>query len=47
MINDSNINLHLYDSGLLTIPFEYCVTRDTSKEIFIEDIPDEKEGNYC
>ena len=43
MINDSNINLHLYDSGLLTIPFEYCVTRDTSKEIFIEDIPDEKE----
>ena len=42
MIND-NINQDLYDSGLLTIPFEYCVSRDTSKEIFIDEIPDKKE----
>ena len=43
MINDNNVSLHLYDSGLLTIPFEYCVSRDTSKEIFIDEIPDSKE----
>ncbi len=42
MINNNSISLHLYDSGLLTIPFEYCVTRDTTKEIFIDDIPDRK-----
>ena len=41
MINNNNVSLHLYDSGLLTIPFEYCVTRDTSREIFIDDIPEE------
>ena len=41
MINNNNVTLHLYDSGLLTIPFEYCVTRDTSREIFIDDIPEE------
>ncbi len=35
--------LHLFDSGLLKIPFEYCVTRDTSNEMFIDDIPDERE----
>ena len=40
MINNNSVSLHLYDSGLLTIPFEYCVTRDTTKEIFIDDIPD-------
>ncbi len=32
MINNNNVTLHLYDSGLLTIPFEYCVTRNTSRE---------------
>ena len=32
--------MHLFDSGLLTIPFEYCVTRDTSRELFIDDIPE-------
>ena len=42
MINNNSVSLHLYDSGLLTIPFEYCVTRDTTKEIFIDDIPDRK-----
>ena len=41
MINNNNVTLHLYDSGLLTIPFEYCVTRDTTREIFIDDIPEE------
>ena len=40
MINN-NVTLHLFDSGLLTIPFEYCVTRDTSRELFIDDIPEE------
>ena len=29
--------------GLLKIPFEYCVSRDSTNEIFIEDIPDQKE----
>ena len=43
MLSGNNVSLHLYDSGLLTIPFEYCVTRDTSKEIFIDDIPDNRE----
>ncbi len=33
MINNNNVTLHLYDSGLLTIPFEYCVTRDTTRQI--------------
>ena len=42
MISENNVSLHLYDSGLLTIPFEYCVSRDTSKEIFIDEIPDNK-----
>mgnify|MGYP001157409209 CR=1 FL=1 len=41
IISNNKINLHLFDSGLLTIPFEYCVSRDTSKELFIVDIPEE------
>ena len=43
MIKDGGISLHLFDSGLLKIPFEYCVSRDSTNEIFIEDIPDQKE----
>ena len=43
MIQDDEVKLHLFDSGLLTIPFEYCVTRDRSREIFIDDIPEVKE----
>ena len=43
LINNDSVVLHLYDSGLLTIPFEYCVTRDTKKELFIDDIPEENE----
>ena len=41
MINNNKVTLHLYDSGLLSIPFEYCVSRNTSREIFIDDIPEE------
>ena len=40
LINDNKVALHLFDSGLLSIPFEYCVSRDTKKEIYIDDIPD-------
>ena len=43
MIQDDEVKLHLFDSGLLTIPFEYCVTRDRSREIYIDDIPEVKE----
>ena len=43
MIQSGDVKLHLFDSGLLTIPFEYCVTRDRSREIFIDDIPEVKE----
>tara|TARA_B100001741_G_C16167127_1_gene420656 strand:- start:101 stop:544 length:444 start_codon:yes stop_codon:yes gene_type:complete len=43
MINNNSVSLHLFDSGLLTIPFEYCVTRNISNEIFIDDIPETKE----
>ncbi len=43
IINSDDVKLHLFDSGLLTIPFEYCVTRDRSREIFIDDIPEAKE----
>ena len=40
LINKGKVTLHLFDSGLLAIPFEYCVSRDTSRQIFIDDIPD-------
>ena len=43
LINNDRVNLHLFDSGLLTIPFEYCVSRNIDKELYIDDIPDEKE----
>jgi len=42
LINNGEITLHLFDSGLLKIPFEYCVTRDESKTLFVQDIPNEK-----
>ena len=41
MINNNNVSLHLFDSGLLTIPFEFCVTRDVTRQLFIDDIPEE------
>jgi hypothetical protein len=31
LINQEQVILHLFDSGLLTIPFEYCVSRDIYK----------------
>jgi len=40
LINNNEVDLHLYDSGLLTIPFEYCVSRNTNNEYFIDDIPE-------
>lgn len=43
LINNNQVNLHLFDSGLLKIPFEYCVSRNISNEIFIDDIPDNAE----
>jgi hypothetical protein len=43
LINDSKVSLHLFDSGLLTIPFEYCVSRNSNREIYVDDIPDRQE----
>jgi hypothetical protein len=40
LINDDKVDLHLYDSGLLIIPFEYCVSRNINNEYFIDDIPE-------
>jgi hypothetical protein len=40
LINNNKVSLHLFDSGLLKIPFEYCVTRNTINEIYVEDIPE-------
>ena len=40
MINDNKVILHLYDSGLLTIPFEYCITRNETKTMLVKDIPE-------
>ena len=41
VINNSQVNLHLFDSGLLKIPFELCVDRNISDSIFLNDIPDQ------
>ena len=43
LINNSKVDLHLYDSGLLAIPFEYCVSRNIKNEYFIDDIPEKIE----
>jgi hypothetical protein len=43
LINNNKVDLHLYDSGLLTIPFEYCISRDVNKEYYIDDIPEKIE----
>tara|TARA_X000000950_G_scaffold135877_1_gene169029 strand:- start:261 stop:1139 length:879 start_codon:yes stop_codon:yes gene_type:complete len=43
LISNSKVSLHLYDSGLLTIPFEYCVSRNIQKELFVDQIPDTQE----
>ena len=41
ILKDNNVDLHLFDSGLLKIPFELCVERDESKTLFLDQIPDE------
>ena len=38
IIKNNNVELHLYDSGLLKIPFELCVEGDDSKSILIDEI---------
>ena len=43
LLNNNKVSLHLYDSGLLTIPFEYCVSRNIDRELYVDDIPDNKE----
>ena len=43
LINSNKVDLHLYDSGLLTIPFEYCVSRNKDNEYFIDDITGKEE----
>ena len=43
IINDSQVNLHLYDSGLLKIPFELCVDTNESNTMYLNEIPDEIE----
>ncbi len=40
IIKNDNVLLHLFDSGLLKIPFELCVDRDESKTFYLDDIPD-------
>ena len=40
LINDDEVSLHLFDSGLLSIPFEYCVSRNVNRELYVDDIPD-------
>ncbi len=41
IIKNSKVMLHLYDSGLLKIPFELCVNRKPSNSIFLNEIPDQ------
>ena len=43
IINQNKVNLHLFDSGLLKIPFELCVDINETKSIYLDDIPDQKE----
>jgi hypothetical protein len=43
LIKNKQVDLHLFDSGLLTIPFEYCVSRNINNEYFIDDIPEKLE----
>ena len=45
IIKNSEVDLHLFDSGLLKIPFALCVDRNASDRdsIFINEIPDQPE----
>ena len=40
LINNSEVKLHLFDSGLLKIPFELCIDTNESNTMFLNDIPD-------
>ncbi len=40
LINENKITLHLFDSGLLKIPFELCVHRQEDRTMYIDDIPE-------
>ncbi len=41
IINEGKIKLHLYDSGLLKIPFELCIEGNDTKSILIDDIDED------
>jgi len=41
IIKDDVVSLHLFDSGLLKIPFELCVEVDDTKSILIDEIDTE------
>ena len=41
IINNDKVDLHLFDSGLLKIPFELCVDRDETRTIILDDISDD------
>ena len=41
IIKDGVVSLHLFDSGLLKIPFELCVEVDDTKSILIDEIDTE------
>ena len=43
IIKDENVDLHLFDSGLLKIPFELCVDIDESRAFYLDDIPDSRD----
>jgi len=43
VINDSEVKLHLFDSGLLKIPFELCVNVNESNTMYLNEILDEQE----
>ena len=43
IIKNSKVNLHLFDSGLLKIPFELCVDRKDTDVMFLNEIPDQPE----
>ena len=40
IINNGKVILHLFDSGLLKIPFELCVDRNESRTIYLDDLDD-------
>tara|TARA_Y100000748_G_scaffold302563_1_gene305094 strand:- start:2967 stop:3755 length:789 start_codon:yes stop_codon:yes gene_type:complete len=43
IIKNDSVKLHLFDSGLLKIPFNLCVVNDESKSIYLKEIPDTEE----